>query len=105
MTAIAPGTEFLGFRIHQSATASKGSFVGAFDAVESQIVATMDAPKVEAALGMHAAVLEESLNGMTAREIAAKRGWGDTKPAERKAVAAQDAALDALAEVERKLAA
>jgi hypothetical protein len=104
-TGIASGTEFLGFRIHRSATASKGSFVGAPDAVESQIVATMDAPKVEAALGGHAAILEDSLNGLTAREIAVKRGWGGTKQAERKVVAMQDAALAALAEVEEKMAA
>jgi hypothetical protein len=105
MTGIARGAEFLGFRIHRSATASKGSFVGAFDAVEMQIVSTMDSPQIEAGLGEHAAVLEDSLNGMTARQIAAKRGWGDTKQAERRAVAAQDAALERLAEVEQKLAA
>jgi hypothetical protein len=104
MTAIAPGTEFLGFRIHRSATASKGSFVGAFDAVENQIVETMDAPKVEAALGEHAAVLEDSLNGMTARQIASERGWGDDKSAEQRAVRAQDRALAALSQVQKRAA-
>jgi hypothetical protein len=104
-TAIAPGAEFLGFRIHRSATASKGSFVGAFDAVETQIVETMDAPKVEDALGEHGQVLDMSIEGATARQIAAEMGFGSTKQAERRAVAAQDAALAALAGVEEKLAA
>lgn len=103
-TAIARGAEFLGFRIHRSATASKGSFVGAFDAVESQIVSTMDAPKIEGRLGEHAAVLEDSLQGMTARQIAEKRGWGEDKSAEQRAVRAQDRALAALAEVQKRAA-
>jgi hypothetical protein len=103
-TGIARGVEFLGFRQHRSATASKGSFVGAFDAVENQIVETMDAPKVEAALGEHAAVLGDSLDGMTARQIAEKRGWGDDKSAEQRAVRAQDRALAALAEVQKRAA-
>jgi hypothetical protein len=56
-------------------------------------------------LGNHAKVLDLSIAGLTAREIAAKLGWGDTKQAERRAVAAQDAALQALAGLEEKLAA
>jgi hypothetical protein len=38
---------------------------------------------------------------MTAREIAQAMGGGQTKQAERKAVAAQDAALAALTDVEK----
>jgi hypothetical protein len=45
-----------------------------------------------------------SIADMTEREIAAKSSWGETKQAEGKAVAAQDAALAALAEVEATLA-
>jgi hypothetical protein len=96
MTAIAPGAEFLGFRQHRNATASKGSFVGARDAVESQIVAAMDQPRVDAALGEHGKILDMSIAGMTARQIAAELGWGAGRQGERKAVAAQDAALAAL---------
>ena len=36
-------------------------------------------------------------DGATAREIADTKGWGSGKPGERKAVAAQDNALEALA--------
>ncbi|WP_200844474.1 hypothetical protein [Bradyrhizobium sp. USDA 3458] len=50
-------------------------------------------------------MLEASLDGQTAREIAAASGWGNTKQAERKAVAAQDGALAALAAMEKRLAA
>jgi hypothetical protein len=56
-------------------------------------------------LGNHAKVLDMSIDGLTAREIAAKLGWGNTKQAERKAVAEQDAALAALAALEEKRAA
>jgi hypothetical protein len=105
MTVIAKGAEFLAYRVHSNPTAAKGSFVGAPDAVETQIIETIDAPRVDAALGNHAKVLDLSIAGLTAREIAAKLGWGDTKQAERRAVAAQDAALQALAGLEEKLAA
>jgi hypothetical protein len=105
ITVIAKGAEFMAFRVHSNPTAAKGSFVGAPDAVERQIVETIDAPRTDAALGEHAKVLDMSIAGMTAREIARELGWGETKQAERKAVAAQDAALAALAEVEAKLAA
>jgi len=96
MTGIARGAEFLGYRMHRSATASKGSFVGARDAAECQLVETMDAPKIDAVLGEHGRILDMSIAGMTAKQIAAGLGWGETKQAERKAVAAQDAALAAL---------
>ena len=104
-TAIAPGAEFLAYRVHSNPTAAKGSFVGAPDSVERQIVETIDAPRIDAALGENAKILDMSIAGMTAREIAAKMGWGDTKHAERRAVAAQDAALAALAGLEEKMAA
>ena len=104
-TGIARGAEFLGLRIHRNAAAAKGSFVGAPDAVENAIIAKMDMPRIKAALGEHADVIEDSLDGLTARELAAKRGWGSTKQAERKAVVAQDEALVALARVEERMAA
>lgn len=104
VTAIARGAEFLAFRVHSNPTAAKGSFVGALDAVERQIVETIDAPRIDAALGEHAKVLDLSIAGLTAREIAKQMGMGDTKHAERKAVAAQDAALAALADVEKMAA-
>lgn len=102
---IAPGAEFLAYRVHSNPTAAKGSFVGAPDAVERQIVETIDVPRTDAALGQHAKILDLSILGKTAREIADEMGWGGTKQAERKAVAAQDAALAALAGMEEKLAA
>jgi hypothetical protein len=98
-TAIAPGAEFLGYRQHPNVTATLGSFVGPASGPEDTIIATMDAPQVAAALAAHAAVLEASLDGLTAREIAAANGWGNTKAGERKAVAAQDNALEALAKL------
>jgi hypothetical protein len=45
--------------------------------------------------------MDQSIAGMTAREIAATTGWGNTKQGERKAVAEQDAALHGLADVEK----
>lgn len=65
----------------------------------------MDAPRVQASLGEHFAVLEASLEGLTARQIADTKGWGRGKAGERKAVAAQDNALEALAALEQLLAA
>lgn len=100
-TAMACGAEFLAYRVHSNPTAAKGSFVGATDAVEWQIVETIDAPRIDAALGDHAHVLDMSIAGMTAREIAVGLGWGDGKGGERRAVKAQDAALAALANVEK----
>jgi hypothetical protein len=99
MTAIAPGAEFLAYRVHTNPTAAKGSFVGPASGPEGALVAAMDAPRVTAALGAHFAVLEASLDGLTAREIAAANGWGNTKAGERRAVAAQDNALEALAKI------
>ncbi|WP_245471191.1 hypothetical protein [Bradyrhizobium genosp. SA-3] len=98
-TAIAHGAEFLAYRVHSNPTAAKGSFVGAPDAAENAIVAGIDAPRIAAALGEHREVLEASLDGMTAREIAAKRGWGSGKAGERKSVALQDAALVTLEKI------
>jgi hypothetical protein len=105
ITAVAKGAEFMAFRVHSNPRAMQGGVEGGHDLVERQIVETIDAPRIDAALSEHAKVLDLSIAGMTAREIAAKMGWGETKQAERKAVAAQDAALEALAEVETKLAA
>jgi hypothetical protein len=79
ITVIAKGAEFLAFRVHSNPTAAKGSFVGAPDAVERQIVETIDAPRIDAALGEHAKLLDLSIAGMTAREIARELGWGETK--------------------------
>ena len=50
-------------------------------------------------------MLEASLDGLTARQIADTKGWGSGKAGERKGVAAQDNALEALAALEQLLAA
>jgi hypothetical protein len=103
-TVVARGATFLAGKTKGNALATKGSFVGAPDAFENALAAGMDAPKVEASLGEHAAVLSDSLDAMSARAIANKRGWGNTKSAEQRAVRAQDRALDALAEAYRRAA-
>lgn len=103
-TAIAKGAEFLAFRVHSNPTAAKGSFVGAPDAVERQIIETMDQPRIDAALGDHLRILDLSIAGLTARQIAKELGLGNTKAAERKVVSLQDAALARLAEVEKMAA-
>jgi hypothetical protein len=77
-----------------------GGVEGGHDLVERQIVETIDAPRIDVALGEHAKILDQSIVGMTAREITATMGWGNTKQGERKTMAAQDAALAALADVE-----
>jgi hypothetical protein len=105
ITVIAKGAEFLAYRVHSNPRAMQGGVEGGHDLVERQTVETIDAPRIDAALGKHAQVLDLSIAGHTAREIAAKLGWGDTKAAQRRAVAAQDAALAALAGLEEKLAA
>jgi hypothetical protein len=79
----------------------QGGAKGGHDLVERQIVETIDAPRIDAALGEYARILDQSIAGLTAREIAATMGWGDTKQGERKAVAAQDVALAALTDVEK----
>lgn len=104
-TGIAPGAEFMGYRQHRSATATKGSFEGPACGPEDALIACLDAPAVRAALGEHLAVLEASLDGATARQIAAANAWGDGKTGERRAVRAQDNALAVLAAMEKKLAA
>ncbi|AEI03017.1 hypothetical protein OCA5_c18810 [Afipia carboxidovorans OM5] len=104
VTVIAKGAEFLAYRVHSNPRAKQGGVEGGHDLVERQVVETIDAPRIDAALGEHARVLNLSLAGLTAREIAAANGWGSTKHAERKAVAAQDAALQALADVEKMAA-
>ncbi|MET4033419.1 MULTISPECIES: hypothetical protein [unclassified Bradyrhizobium] len=60
-------------------------------------------PDIRAGLGEHFHVLEDSLDGLTTRGIAAANGWGDRKAGEHKAVAAQDLALAASAALEKKL--
>lgn len=95
-TAIAPGAEFLAFRIHSNPRATQGSFVGPASGPEDSMIAVIDAPRVDAALGGHGRVLDLSIAGATAKEIAATMGLGGGRQGERKAVAAQDAALVAL---------
>lgn len=104
-TVIATGAEFLAFRVHSNSRAMQGGVEGGHDLIERQIVETIDQPRIDAALGEHGKVLDLSIAGKTAREIAVELGWGDTKQAERQAVAAQDAALHALAGLEEKMAA
>ncbi|MGM4954353.1 hypothetical protein ACT4MK_03230 [Bradyrhizobium barranii] len=67
------------------------------------LIAGLDAPNMRAGLGEHFHVLEESLDGLTARGIAAANGWGDRKAGEPKAVATEDLALAASAALEKKL--
>jgi hypothetical protein len=43
MTGVAKGVELLAYHVHSNPTAAKGSFVGAPDAVERQIIETIDA--------------------------------------------------------------
>jgi hypothetical protein len=101
ITVIAKGVEFLAYRIHSNPRAMQGGTEGGHDLVERQIIGSIDSPRIDAALGEHAKVLDMSIAGLTAREIARKLGLGNTKQGERKAVAAQDAALQALADVEK----
>lgn len=68
--------------------ATEGSFVGAPDAAEMTMIAAIDANGQSVS-----AVLDMALAGMTMREIAAANGWGNTKHAERRAVAEVDAAI------------
>lgn len=105
VTGIANGMELMGYRIHSNSHATQGGVEGGHDLNERTIVETMDQTRIDAALGMHAKVLDLSIAGLTAKQIAAKLDWGSTKAAERRAAAAQDAALAALAAVETKLAA
>ncbi len=100
-TAIAKGAEFMAYRVHSNPRAMKSGVDGGHDLVERQTIETIDAPRIEATLGEHARVLDLSIAGWTVREIASELGFGETKQAERKAVAAQDAALQALADVEK----
>ncbi|MBB4395176.1 hypothetical protein [Bradyrhizobium sp. ERR14] len=71
---MARGAEFLGYRQHRNNTATKGSFDGPACGPEDALISTLDAPHVAAALGDHLAVLEASLDGLTAREIGAANG-------------------------------
>ena len=104
-TVVARGAEFFASKVSKNELATEGSFVGAPDAFENAMVAAIDAPRIETALGGHADILRDSLDGMTARELAAQRGWGNSKGAEERAVRAQDRALAALADAQRKMAA
>ena len=105
VVGIARGVQFIAGRVRRNACASEGSFVGPASGPEDALIAGLDAPRVAAALGEHRDVLEQSLDGATAREIADTKGWGSGKPGERKAVAAQDNALEALAVLAKNLAA
>jgi hypothetical protein len=102
-TVIAKGAEFHAFAVHS--TKSMDGFEGAHDADERQIIETIDHPKIDAALGEHARVLDLSIAGMTAHQIANEFRLGDGKAAERRVVAMQDQALAALAAVDEKMAA
>ena len=104
-TVVARGAGFLAGTVAKNDLATEGSFVGAPDAFENTMIAKIDAPRIEAALGEHAEVLRDCLDGMTARDLAAKRGWGSSKASEERAVRAQDRALAALADAQRKMAA
>lgn len=80
--------DFLCGKPDANAMATEGSFVGAPDAAEMAMIAAIDA-------NGHAVpdVLDMALAGMTMREIAAAKNWGNTKQAERKAVLEVDAAI------------
>lgn len=71
VTVIARGAEFMAYRVHSNPRAMQGGVEGGHDLVERQIVETIDAPRIDAALSEHAKVLDLSIAGMTAREIAA----------------------------------
>jgi len=92
MVGIARGCTFMGGRTRRNATAAEGSLVGPASGPEDAWIAAIDCPRIAAALGEHAEVLQQSLSGRTAREIG-----GGTKAGERRTVKAQDAALTALA--------
>lgn len=95
-TAIAPGAEFLAYRVHSNPRATPGSFVGPASGPEDSMIAAIDAPRVDATLGEHGKVLDLSIAGATAKEVASELGWGSGRQGERRAVAAQDAALATL---------
>jgi hypothetical protein len=97
--------DFLCGKVDRGGKAKHGSFVGAPDDAENRLIAQMDAPAISAELGEHAAIIDMSLSGSSAAEIAVKLGYAKTKAGERRVVAAQDAALVALAAVQEKLAA
>jgi len=99
LTVIAPGAEFMARRAHSNPCATQGSFVGPASGPEDAMIAVIDAPRNEAALGDHARVLDMSIAGATAKEIAAAMELGGGRQGERKAVAAQDASLEALEKV------
>lgn len=75
VTVVAKSAEFLSFRIHGNPRAMHGGAEGGHDLVERKIVETIDAPRIDVALGEHAKILDQSTIGMTAREIAATMGW------------------------------
>lgn len=82
--------EFLCGKPDSGGTATEGSFVGAPDAAEMTMIAAIDA---DGSYEKMPIVLEMALLGMTMKEIAKARNWGDTKQAERKAVLEVDAAI------------
>jgi hypothetical protein len=96
LTVVAKGAGWLAFRVHSNPKAAEAGVEGGHSMVEDAVIAGIDNSRKDAALGEHAAVLDDSLFGLTAREIAAKRGWGNSKGAEERAVRAQDRALAAL---------
>ncbi|OSJ32435.1 hypothetical protein BSZ19_19255 [Bradyrhizobium japonicum] len=70
MVGIARGVQFMAGRVRRNACASEGSFVGPASGPEGALIAGLDAPRVAAALGENHAVLEASLEGLAARQIA-----------------------------------
>ena len=89
-TVIANGAGFISGRTESNEGASRGSSVGAPDAAEVAMITAMDAGS---AFKRMADVLEMAVTGMTMREIAVAKNWGNTKQAERKAVVEVDAAI------------
>lgn len=94
MTRCKPGiawkVDFLCGKPDTNAMAAEGSFVGAPDAAEMTLIAAIDAGDTKERM---ADVLDMALAGMTMREIAVAKEWGNTKQAERKAVVEVDAAI------------
>jgi len=84
--------DFLCGKPDTNAMAAEGSFVGAPDAAEMALVSKLDSAVVSTKADD---ALEMALAGMTAREIAAHRGWTG-KHGERKALLEIDASISQL---------
>ncbi|WP_407122768.1 hypothetical protein [Bradyrhizobium sp. STM 3561] len=91
---IAWKVDFLAGKPDSGGTATEGSFVGAPDAAEMTMIATMDANAVK--IGDK---LEMALAGMTLREIAVAHGHNDNKGGEEWAARAVDKEIEELKKV------